>query len=69
MNAVLLQWGELFQGFYTQKIIYSVYVADKIRLGTVFVQHRKKCISLAETYTTDSYFSSRIFVLNLLSVL
>ena len=29
MNAVLLQWGELFQGFYSQKIIYSFYVAGQ----------------------------------------
>ena len=44
--------GELFQGFTLKKLnddfyqyiknIYSFFVADKIRLGTVFVQHKKK---------------------------
>ena len=29
----------------------------KIRLGTVFVQYRKMCVSLAEPYTTDSFLS------------
>ena len=46
---ILFQWGELFQGFYTQKIkrwvheykYGSFFVADKMRLGTVFVQHKK----------------------------
>ena len=29
----------------------------KLRLGTVFVQYRKMCVSFAEPYTTDSFFA------------
>ena len=34
---------KLNDDFYPYKYISTFYVADKIRLGTVFVQHRKMC--------------------------
>ena len=64
---ILLQWRELFQGFYTNKIerwffisinIYSFYVVDQDTARYSFCSAQEKCVSLAEPYATDSYVNS-----------
>ena len=60
---LLLQWGELFQGFYTLKIErwYSLYVADQDTPRYSLRSVKEKCVSLAALYAIDDLVKTRVF--------
>ena len=63
---ILLQWGELFQGFYTLEIErwYGFYVADQDKARYSLCSAGEKCVSFAAPYATNRLFSTRLFLFN-----